>query len=286
MQFMTEASRRELFEREGYLIVRNLLPAARLAALREAAEALIAGLDLPATASVFRTDDDDRGRDRYFLESAEKVCGFLEAGAVADDGTLRLPPHQALNKVGHALHDLNPEFARFCRSPELVALLDELGFAGALLWQTMLICKPPHIGGPVCWHQDASYLLLDRGRLIGLWIAIDDADRENGCLWLQPGGHRTPLRERYRVDHRSGSGHVERLDGTPWPDQNDSVAAEVSAGSVVLFDSYMPHSSAPNRSGRARLAFTMHLSTADALWSTDNWLQRRRLPPFRLGKPA
>ncbi|MEL7538271.1 MAG: phytanoyl-CoA dioxygenase family protein [Pseudomonadota bacterium] len=270
----------ERFERDGFVVVKGLFTPDELAPLRAAADDIVAGFDADAHRSVFRTDDRDAGRDDYFLDSAEAVHCFLEADAVAADGGLNRDKTLAINKIGHALHDHVPAFGAFCRDPRVGALLRELGQVDPEVRQTMYIFKQPGIGGEVRWHQDASYLNSDPGGVIGLWVALEDADRDNGCLWMQPGRHRDGLREIFELDWPSRRGELRTLDPRPWTDDENAVAIEVSAGSLVAFHDHMPHYSSPNRSPRSRHAFAVHTSSAGTPWSAANWLQRRTLPPF------
>ena len=106
-------------------------------------------------------------------------------------------------------------FDRISRQPKLAALAHEIGLAQPLLLQSMYIFKHPGIGGEVGWHQDATYLHTTPVSVTGFWIALDDADRDNGCLLALPGAHRGPLRKRFR---RAGDAMVtDELDATPWP---------------------------------------------------------------------
>ena len=180
------------------------------------------------------------------------------------------------------MHDLVPEFTRFCRQPIIKDSLGKIGYHSPLLWQTMYIFKQARIGGEVRWHQDASYLISNPASVVGLWIAVEDSHRNNGCLWVQPGGHRSPLREIYEVNEGSDSGTLRVLDETPWPDMKEAVAVEVPAGSIVLFNDHMPHCSSQNHSDHSRQAFTMHFSKAESKWSASNWLQRPGLEPFTI----
>jgi len=150
------------------------------------------------------------------------------------------------------------------------------------LWQTMYIFKQPGIGGEVRWHQDATYLHTQPSSVVGLWVAVEDASRENGCLWVQPGGHRSPLREIYEVDHQAGGAELRALDPTPWPKAGEAVALEVPAGSLVGVSDHLPHYSSQNRPSRSRHAFAMHFAPPEARWSEKNWLRRARLQPFLL----
>jgi len=268
------------FEEQGYAVLENAVPAGRLASIRAAAMRIVAEFDADRHRTVFTTRNQDHAQDRYFLESAEAVHCFLEEKAVDPDGRLLCPKEQAVNKIGHALHDLVPEFRDFCRQPLIRDALRALGHDAAALWQTMYIFKQPGIGGEVRWHQDATYLRTEPPAVVGVWVAVEDASRENGCLWVQPGGHRSPLRELYEVDHEAGGAALRSLDSTPWPGPGQAVPLEVTAGSLVLFSDHLPHYSSENRSSRSRHAFAMHFAPREARWSEKNWLRRTRLQPF------
>lgn len=268
------------YRRDGYLLVEGAVSQRDISSLVDAAASIVDDFDPERHQSVFSTLHEDRDRDRYFIESAEAVHCFLEEYAIDDTGRLNREKNQAINKIGHALHDLVPEFGAFCRLPLFGDTLRDIGYRQPQLWQTMYIFKQPQIGGEVRWHQDASYLIAEDPGVVGCWVALEDADRSNGCLWVQPGGHESPLREIFTVSPESPCGALRKLDDTPWPDESTAVPLEVSAGSVVFFNDRMPHFSSRNLSGRSRQAFTMHFADAGSAWSPLNWLQREKLPPF------
>jgi len=270
------------FREQGYVVLPSLVSGEALASIQRAALAIVDRFDPASERTVFSTKDRDAGRDEAFFASAEGVRCFLEEDALDPAGELRYPPRLAINKIGHALHDLVPEFREFCRLACFGALLRALGYRAPTLWQTMVIFKQPHIGGEVRWHQDATYLITDPPCVTGLWVAMEDAHRDNGCLWVQPGGHRTPLRELYEVDWNRRVGTLRTLDGTPWPSEAEAVALEVPAGTVVAFHDHLPHRSSHNHSAASRHAFTMHVAEQGAAWSASNWLQRPRLGDFVL----
>lgn len=270
------------FHQQGYLALPAVIAPPAIASLREAAARIVETFDIDAHRTVFSTTDRDRGRDDYFMDSAEAVHCFLEEAALDTEGRLLKPKALAINKIGHALHDRVPEFTEFCRLPLFGQALRDLGYRQPLLWQTMYIFKQPHIGGEVRWHQDASYLITDPPSVTGIWVALEDATSDNGCLWVQPGGHRSPLREIYQVDPVTRRGELRSIDDTPWPTEAAAVAVEVPAGSVVFFSDHMPHYSSKNTSDRSRQAFTLHVGEASAHWSERNWLQRPTLGHFAL----
>ena len=269
------------FRNQGYLVLENAVGERDIAALRQSATDIVSDFDVDQHRTVFTTTDRDAGRDDYFFDSAEAVHCFLEEGALNEDGELNRPKELAINKIGHALHDLVPAFTDFCRLPLIGQALRDLGYRAPQLWQSMYIFKQPAIGGEVRWHQDASYLIADAPGVTGIWIALEDATKENGCLWMQPGEHRSPLREIYQVDWVSRTGVLSKLDDTPWATAK-AEAMEVPAGSMVFFNDHMPHYSSRNTSDKSRHAFTLHVSEFNANWHKKNWLQRHKLGVFSL----
>jgi len=111
------------------------------------------------------------------------------------------------------------------------------------------------------------------------WFALEDATLANGCLWAEPGGHKTPLRERFL---REGDKvWVEKLSDMPWPTDATAVPLECEAGSLVVFHGLLPHYSAPNRSPVSRHAFTLHATDGATRYSPQNWIQRHTTFPVR-----
>jgi len=269
------------YDEEGFAVIEDALPPEACSLLLETAHRLAAEHDFDSDREVFRTDDRDAGRDEAFFSSARGVRAFLEAGALDEAGELVVPREQAVNKIGHALHDLVPEVRELASGALVRDALRIGGLEEALLVQSMVIFKQPGIGGEVRWHQDASYLLCEPQRVVGLWLALEDATRANGCLEVAPGAHRGPLRERYAVDPAGQEGVLDELDSTPWPEHGRHL--EVPAGSLVVFHDHLPHRSAVNRSLDSRVALTLHAHEAGSRWSPDCWLQRGELEDFRVG---
>lgn len=279
---MLNAKQQRDFREQGYLVLEDAFTSAQIDAVRQSALEIVANFDSDAHRTVFKTSDRDAGRDDYFFDSAEAVHCFLEEGALDESGEMLRPKELAINKIGHAMHDLVPAFTEFCRLPVIAESLRDIGYTEPSLWQTMYIFKQPGIGGEVRWHQDASYLVSEPPDVTGIWIAIEDAGLENGCLWVQPGGHRSPLREIFEVDWERRKGTLRELDDTPWPGPEEAVPLEVNKGAMVLFSDHMPHYSSQNRSNRSRHALTLHVTERGAHWPEFNWLQRPRLGEFLL----
>src|SRR5262249_58298348 len=127
------------YARDGLLVLRDFLAAADCDALQARAAALVARFDPGPVRTVFSTRDQSHARDRYFHESGGAIRFFFEEEATDQ------PVPLALNKIGHALHDLDPVFDRVSRQPRLAALANTLGFARPLLLQSMYLFKQPQI---------------------------------------------------------------------------------------------------------------------------------------------
>jgi phytanoyl-CoA hydroxylase len=260
---------RSTFERDGFLVIPDFVePAACDELMARAAELVAACAD--DDIAIFSTTREQE-RDAFFLESGERIRCFFEAEALRD-GALVVPRERAINKLGHAMHDLDPVFDRFSRHPRNAALVAELGIAQPLLLQSMVIFKHPFIGGEVTPHQDHSYLWTDPPSVLGLWFALEDATIENGCMWALPGGHREPARRRFHRTSSSTTAH-EILDERPLP-ADGYVPLEAKQGTCIILHGLLPHRSPANRSARSRQAYTLHVIEAGAHYRADNWLQR------------
>lgn len=269
----------QAFRSDGFLVVPNFVSDERCLQLRERAMMLAEKhVPSPEEATVFTADGKPQHTsDDYFLTSGEQIRCFFEKDAFDQHGNLRAEPHLALNKLGHAMHDLDPVFDSFSRTPDLANVAADLGMRDPLLLQSMYIFKQPHIGGEVTCHTDHTYLWTEPQSVIGFWFAIDDATNENGCMWAVPGGHKLPVRSRSRLNESRTATVMDVLDPEPYPLDNLQ-CLEAKRGTLVLLDGAVPHLSAANTSDRPRHAYTIHAIDGAANYLDDNWLQRPTLP--------
>ena len=276
---MLTQDQRAQFARDGYIVIPDFKSPEAIAQLRQRAAEIVNDFDPHQNRSIFTTRDQLAATDDYFLRSDNTIRCFFEEEAFDEQGHLRQDKSLSINKIGHALHDLDPVFDNFSRDPKLAQLARDLGLKDAQVWQSMYIFKQPGIGGEVGWHQDATFFDTDPITVTTFWFALEDATQGNGCLWVQPGGHRGPMRERFV---RNGDDiTMEKLDSTPWPDAGSAVPLEAKAGSLVCFHGLLPHYSAPNRSAVSRHAYTLHATDASAEYSPQNWIQRDAGFPVR-----
>lgn len=262
------------WQRDGFLVLENFATPEQCRALINRTHELAKGFEPAKTPSVFSTTSTTHARDDYFRGSGDKIRFFLEAEASGPAGG----GLGAINKIGHALHDLDPVFDRFSRDPKLECLARGLGFRDPRLLQSMIIVKPPRIGGEVTCHQDSTFLYTEPESCIGFWFALEDATLENGCLWAIPGAQRGPLKARFR--ERDGVLVTEILDSTPWP-EDKRVPLEVPAGTLIVLHGRLPHLSEANRSPASRFAYALHIIDGGAGYAPDNWLRRTPDMPLR-----
>jgi phytanoyl-CoA hydroxylase len=267
------------FRRDGFLVLPDFVDAERCLELRHRAMELAREhVPSPEKATIFTADGTPlHASDEYFLTSGEAIRCFFEKDAFDGNGQLRADAHLCLNKLGHAMHDLDPVFDSFSRTPELAALASDIGMQEPLLLQSMYIFKQARIGGEVTCHTDHTYLWTEPQSVVGFWFAIDDATTENGCMWALPGGQRIPVKSRSRLNESRTTAVTDVLDEEAYPTAG-LVPLEATRGTLVLLDGALPHRSGPNRSDKPRHAYTIHAIDDVASYLPDNWLQRPTLP--------
>ena len=273
----------ERYARDGFLVIEGFAGPDACARLRAAAEAIVDDFEPDDRRTVFTTNEQERVSDGTFLSSGGGIWCFFEEEAFDDHGALRQDKRLSINKIGHAMHDLDPEFERFTYTPDLAGVATDLGLAQALALQSMYLFKQPFIGGEVGCHQDATFLYTDPVSVTGFWFALEDATLDNGCLWAAPGGHRTSLRKQFRRAGATDDDGTEFvvLDDAPLPEPAELVPLEVPAGTLVVLHGLLPHWSDVNRSPHSRHAYSVHCIDAAADYPGWNWLQRPASLPLR-----
>ncbi|WP_437187899.1 phytanoyl-CoA dioxygenase family protein [Planctomicrobium sp. SH668] len=134
-------------------------------------------------------------------------------------------------------------------------------------WGSHFFCKMPHDGKAVAWHQDASYWPLSPSKNVTVWLAVDDADRENACMKFIAGSHHVghlTFRESTPEEHNVLNQTVEN------PEQyGEVVYDELKAGQISLHSDLLLHGSEANESDRRRCGLTIRYAAADVRAAMD-----------------
>lgn len=178
---------------------------------------------------------------------------------------------EALRKILaiHFPHLVSDVAMRALKHPGICDVLGEIVGAHIPHWdgsvkamQSMLFVKPPGFPGQA-WHQDERFIPTRDRSLIGVWIALDDATDENGCLRVIPGSQQPGLIYRFKAHGRPDE--FDPTDEAYGFDDSTEVLVEVAAGSVIFFNGYLLHRSRKNRSDRYRRALVNHYCSGSTL---------------------
>src|SRR5215510_7987812 len=127
------------YSADGFLVIEGFVEDSAVEILRSQAEKLVRDFDASELVSIFTTHEQSRVADEYFLTSGDKIRFFFEENAFGPDGELKQSKEKSINKIGHALHDLDPVFDQFSRNAEIRKLTEEIGIVDPLLVQSMYI---------------------------------------------------------------------------------------------------------------------------------------------------
>ena len=259
------------FRRQGFLVVRGLVPPDDIAELRQHTEDLMQGR-LPEQAMTMAERDlaRDGGVTIQGLEAppehlspAEKAQYFLRI-------------HMLHRKL--ALHE------RFMLHPRVLDVLEALIGPDILALQTMLFLKPPGKPGQG-WHQDTFYIPTHPDTLCGAWIAVDDCDERNGAMWFATDSQHEPVyppargpaygdRQLGDIDYISGESNPDDAQNglSKIADRYPQLLVAARAGDVVFFGGHVLHRSKQNwTTDRFRRAFVSHYCNARSFtqWGVD-----------------
>ncbi len=166
----------------------------------------------------------------------------------------------------------------FVTRPEFVAITTQMLGPDVDLYWNQSVFKQPEGDKSFPWHQDDGYTPVDPSPYLTLWLAVNDATEENGCISVLPGSHKNGT-----VPHTGSPSGLEcyRLDA---PDQG--LRVPVRAGSMAVFSSLTFHKSGPNRSTGARKAYVIQYSHAGLRDARTGEVFPDKIPVARSGQPA
>ena len=240
-----DAAQRRRFDELGFLVIEEAFAPAEV-------EAAMAGLD-----RLIDGEEPAYGGVQYESIDAERLA---ELSVVARRDHVR-------KLMGFVPHE--PRLLAVAEHPALRALLGDLLGETPKLFQDMALLKPAGFGSEKPWHQDNAYFNVPPAtRVVGVWIALDEATADNGCMHLIPGSHRS-----------GPAPHFQRRDwqlcDTDIPVAED-VMVPLAPGGCLIFQGLMWHGTPANRSARRRRALQFHYHGASVTGVT----QEERLAAF------
>ena len=164
----------------------------------------------------------------------------------------------------HFPHKASQVMLEVVKDERIVRFLTRLIGPDVKCMQSILFVKSAGKPGQA-WHQDEHYIATRDRSLCGVWIALDDATVENGCLWMHPGSHKHGVLWPTKAHGDPRFDSSEEAFDYPY-ERGGGVPVEVPAGSVVFFDGYVLHRSLNNRKQQGfRRAIVNHYMNARSL---------------------
>lgn len=212
----------DFFNEQGYLLVENLLTHSEVEEYR-------------AIYQDFLSNKIDSGSYRADLAGAADDSGVKSV--IERITQIMVPSRLWPELLDKTLHQRSLACARQLLGEDLSLDFD------------MLIDKAPFTNAPTPWHQDCAYWIsMPDTRAVSCWVALDEAVKENGCMWYIPASHRLPVRP--HVPSAKGGGAL-----MCEASEDEGVAMEIKPGSCVFHHGATLHYSRGNSTGKRRRAF-------------------------------
>ncbi|MBT7504998.1 MAG: phytanoyl-CoA dioxygenase family protein [Rhodospirillales bacterium] len=167
-----------------------------------------------------------------------------------------LGPH--LQKTGAQGVKGDPFWMDLARNDDILDMVSQVAGEDLILWGTTLFGKPPLVGKATPWHQDADYYPIEPMATITVWIAIDDATAENGCMRYQPGSHQDRRGYPHHWNERDDLTLFQEIDDE-WVDEDKAVDVIRKAGQISIHDVFIVHGSGANTTPDRRAGFVLRI---------------------------
>jgi ectoine hydroxylase-related dioxygenase (phytanoyl-CoA dioxygenase family) len=241
------ASERDEYQKRGFFVRERLLGPSLVGDLREAVE----GIHQQITRAALEQDSQAGAVQRVDGLRFQKLLGSTVKWEWREDS-----PHI---RSMEPLHHLDARIDRLIEDARITQPLSDLLGCEIGPFTDKLNFKRPG-GSPFPWHQDTPYWAFGCehvDRLVSLQIYLDDATRENGCLWVIPGSHARGVLPVFSDRGTLGRlytdlGQVEASGAAA-----DPLAIEAPAGSAVFFSGDIVHGSQTNRTQQSRRALIL-----------------------------
>lgn len=184
-----------------------------------------------------------------------------------------LNPEELYKKVLciHHPHALSDVILSYMKAEQVTSVLKEVIGPCVKAMQSMMFIKGPGLQGQ-SWHQDEYYIPTRDRSLCGVWIALDDATIENGCLWVLKGSHKKGYL--YPMQDHNDTENFDNAQTAFGFDDHEEVPVQLKKGDVLFFNGYLLHRSKKNKSKNSfRRALVCHYMNSFSLlpWGRDSY---------------
>jgi len=219
--------------------------------------------------------------DGSFLSDAQ-LAKYHEAGFVIPDYRLSeatltkirtahsrfIERYPGFSDYCPALLPLEPGFLEFARDETILNMVGQVLGDNFALWNSSFFAKPARVGTRTPWHQDGEYWAMRPLANCTVWMAIDDATPENGCLRVIPGSHRDKTLRQHEVNNAPGLALNQELTQNEF-EESDAVDMVMEAGQISLHDVYLVHGSEPNLSDYPRRGMTLRFMPTSSYYDRE-----------------
>ena len=157
----------------------------------------------------------------------------------------------------------------YASDPAILDLVEQLIGPDIVLWGSQVFCKPAATGKAIPWHQDGQYWPIKPRATCSVWIALDDARPENGCMRYIPGSQSGGTVFRHRTSERSDIVLNQEVEPALF-DESTARDDVLEAGRFSLHDVYLIHGSNANRSANRRAAFVIRYMPATSTFERQS----------------
>ena len=153
------------------------------------------------------------------------------------------------------VHLISPVFNKICYKPKILDAVESLIGQNILICGTTLFIKNANEKGFVSFHQDAKYIGLEPHNWVTAWIAVTDANEENGCMRMWTGSHKENLKHHdQKFDENNLLTRGQTVEDVPI---NKTKPIILKAGQMSLHHPKVVHGSGLNKSNDRRIGFVV-----------------------------
>lgn len=156
------------------------------------------------------------------------------------------------------MHQRDPRLLEFLLSDEVLNLVEPVVGPNIGLWSSHFISKDPHVGKATPWHEDSSYWNGRTSTMEGIctvWLALDEATRENGCMAVIPGSQKDGFSDYEAVDSDKNIFSTQIKPESV--DVSKAVYFELKPNECSLHEAQIIHGADANTSDKRRAGYTM-----------------------------